>query len=141
MATETTPNGPRDTHAERATLAAGLWHPPWWSEVREHVQPHHFSYIEHQAIASALDELSEVGPFVPLVVPDYLASDMYWPSSLTVRIHAVATITDLNPGPIAAVCRFADGRHTEAAGVVRAHAVTRDRILALRYEQRDALDQ
>ena len=134
---EQTPNGPRDTHHERVCLAAGLTHHAWWLEVRVDVEPADFSHVEHQRIAEALDQLYAIGPFVPIVLPDYAAPAVYWPSSLNVRTAAVATLTDLNWGPLRAITLFADGLHERSARVVRVLAEQRARILDLRYELRD----
>ena len=140
MAIESTPSGPRDTHAERACLAAGLIHAPWWWELRHVIGPDDFSHAAHRWIASALDELGDVGPFVPREGDDLAVLGDWWPSSRTVRAWAVATFAahaDVTPGKLMGLAQWADGRHEEAAVVVRDLAVQRAEIEALRYRLED----
>ena len=137
MATTQTPRGPVDRDAERATLAAGLTPHPGWREVRDLVEPGDYGIAAHQAIANALDQLADVGPFVPRELVDWNETT-YWPSSLTVRAAAVSAITSLEPiAAIHAIAKFADGRHFEDAEVVATHAATRRRIAELDAELRE----
>ena len=123
MATEQTPTGPRDTQAERGCLAAGLWTPLWWYELRHRTEPADFSHGEHQRIAQALDDLYDIGPFTPHH-GDPVDAD--WPLSLHVRVWAVATITDrARAGVLLSLARHADGRHLTDAATV--HALARRR--------------
>jgi hypothetical protein len=134
VAVEQTPRGPRDTHAERATLAAGIWLPEWWAAARHYVTPDQFDWPEHQRIAHALDQLDDLPLIIPDHIPSYERPDFLWPDNLTVRVNAVATIADLNPAPVRAVAAYADGRHLQTACQVAQHHATRARIFELRLE-------
>lgn len=135
MATTQTPRGPYDRHAERVALAAGLYSAAWWRDTRQHHEPGDYFHVEHQQIAGALDQLDDIGPFIP-TRSDWLdewtgAHPLTPPTALTCRIAAVATITDLPAAPIQAVCKYADGLHEKAAAIVRTHADKRRQIYAL----------
>ena len=133
MATTQTPQGPVDRDAERATLAAGLWHHAWWLEVRATIAPNDYGIAAHQAIAHALDQLADIGPFLP-TRPDQW-EDGYWPSSLHARAGAVSALADLDPiAAIIAIAKFADGRHLTDARTVADHSATRWRIAELHAE-------
>ena len=141
MAVTQTHRGPIDTHAERATLAAGMWTHEWWAKVRAIVEPDDFGHVEHQQIARALDDLHDIGPLVPTCA-DWLEQwTGLWPitppSSQTLRIAAIATITELNAGAIAGIFRYADARHNQHAHHVADLARQRHRILELKHELRD----
>lgn len=136
MSVTQTPRGPVDRDVERATLAAGLWSHTWWLEVRSEVGPGDYGIAAHQAIAAALDTLGDIGPYIPREVDAWTAG--YWPSSLTTRAAAISTITDLEPiAAIAAIAKYADGRHLFDAAVVRDLAATRRRIAELDAELRE----
>ena len=136
MTVTQTHRGPIDTHAERAALAAGLWNPQWHWETRCIIDNDDHGHVEHQQISRALDELADVGPFVPDTYP-VLDRDAWWPSSLHCRISAVATITELNAGAITAIAKYADGLHARHALTILDLSRQRHRILALRLELRD----
>lgn len=137
MAIEQTPYGPRDTHHERVCIASGLHHHVWWLEVRLTVDPDDFSHVEHQRIAESLDQLYDVGPFVPREIVAYADPAIYWPSSLHARVAAVATLADLGDAPLRAIAKFADGLHDRSARMVRLLADRRREIFELRSQLSD----
>ena len=159
MATQQSPRGPHDTHAERVCLAAGLYSPEWWWEARHHHHPDDYSYREHQEIARCLDELGDVGPFIPDNgdwLNQWTGTHPYTPpTALTVRISAVATMALIRwqktetthvdlyapihvpDRALAAIAAYADGLHERAARTIREHALKRAEILELRYRLRD----
>ena len=136
MATEQTPRGPRDVHAERVCLAAGIVHYPWWYELRHYCGPSDFGSDTYRRIAVALDATFDVGPHLPAEGDEWAE---WWPSSRTVRVWAVATVADVPAGRVADLAaRYADGRHLSCAAIVAELAGQRRRIFELRSELWDA---
>ena len=140
MAATQTHRGPIDTQAERAALAAGMWSALWHWETRCVINPDDYGHLEHQRIARALDELHDIGPFVPDTLVEY-GPESYWPSSLHTRVEAVATITDLNHAALRAITAYADALHAKHALTILDLSRQRDRILALKHELRDLTEQ
>jgi hypothetical protein len=131
---------PHDKEAERACIGNSLQSPDWHYRARLVVEPGDFYFTEHQVLFSALDDLYDIGPFVPTFSIDFeLFVDMWpitLPSSLGVRIGAVFCMGPVG-APLWALRRLADcatGAVESSAALVRARSEQRAEILAL--EQR-----
>lgn len=125
---------PHDKAAERACIGNSLRSAEWHYRARQVVEPSDFYFTEHQVLFAVLDDLSDIGPFVPDVGVDFDLFAETWPivlpSSAGVRVGAVFCLGPVG-APLWALRRLA----ASASGAVEASA----EIVLARSEQRSEI--